>query len=109
MFDWQKQTQLFDYVEQLISAEAVKYDPGSPIRDGLDRLKAAVQSQRELVDKMKTVTPESAQPLFAEMAAAHAKYLRVLAACTELMQQAGMDYNRDLLAKLQQFGFPTPG
>jgi hypothetical protein len=107
MFDWQKQTQIFDYVDQLIASEAAKYDPGTPIRDGLDRLKAVVDSQRGLADKMKTVTPENAQALFAEMAAAHAKYLRALTVCTELMQQAGTDYNRDLLRKLQDLGFPV--
>ena len=107
MFDWQKQTQLFDHVDQLIASEAAKYDPGTPIRDGLDQLKAVVNSQRGLADKMKTVTPENAQALFAEMAAAHAKYLRALTVCTELMQQAGTDYNRDLLRKLQDLGFPV--
>lgn len=107
MFDWQKQTQVFDYVDQLITSEAAKYEAGTPIRDGLDRLKAVVDSQRTLADKMKTVTPDNAQALFTEMAAAHAKYLRALTVCTELMQQAGTDYSRDLLRKLQDLGFPV--
>ncbi|HEY2473709.1 MAG TPA: hypothetical protein VGI19_02810 [Candidatus Cybelea sp.] len=107
MYDWQKQSQLFDYVDELIATEAAKYEPGTPVRDGLERLKAVVESQRELVEKMKTVTPENAQALFAEMAAAHAKYLRALTVSAELMQQAGMDYNRDLLRKIQEFSFPS--
>ena len=87
-----KQTQLFDYVDQLIASEAVKYDAGTPIRDGLDRLKAVVDSQRVLADKMKDRNaPENswAAALYRDGRLRHGKYLRALTVCTEIDAAGG--------------------
>lgn len=106
MFDWQKQTEIFDAVDKLIADEQKKYEPGSFERTTFDRLKAVVEMERSLVAKMQTVTPENAQALFSEIAAVHSRFLQALSVCANLMQEAGAEYNRDLLRKIQEYTLP---
>jgi len=106
MFDG---TQLRQYLARhaaIIDAAATQFPEGSHLRAALLRLRDLCTQQRALLDALETVTPANAAQLGTDLLQCNAEVLKGFADVAALLQEAGEDYDRELLQRALDFQLP---
>jgi hypothetical protein len=108
-FDKSQKLALFKNLDDFIASNDRVYAAGSIEHKAMQRLALLVAKMHELDDRQRTVTPANAANLYEETKLRLEEMQQCFADCAALMQEAGVEFDRDLAQKVIDFKARVPG
>jgi hypothetical protein len=103
MFDTSNLDALEAQLDNVVERYGPQYPPGTPERDAIERLKAALKKQRQTYAKIATLQMPKATSFIAELQQAHSDMIKVFEECRDALAKVGVEADADLWRRVQNF------